>query len=297
MKKIIAFLLCIALMVPGMALASTTGYLSQRIATRTGPSTKYTEPGSFLKAGDTVQVHTKVWDSANEIWWVQVEFTAYNGARYRGYTGAWRMSVNLNEVPQEQALQSCRVTKTCWSYAGPGTNYVCWSDQVYAGTNATMWEVENGYGLIDCYDSNSGLQERVWVDLNNLNCGYQYLWDDTYPDYGDHLTIFSDPASAFEHPSAGGSDGYYDNGSTSVNSGTTNSWFVGETAVIITNEGNARSGAGVEYKVLENVFYGERYRIYAVDKASNGKTWFKIRVDGQYCWISAGIAEINGIIY
>ena len=45
--------------------ASVTGTLNQRLSTRTGPSTKYDEPGSFLRAGDRVTVLSKAWDDDN----------------------------------------------------------------------------------------------------------------------------------------------------------------------------------------------------------------------------------------
>ena len=77
MKKLTALMLTLCLLLPcAAALAdSAIGRLNQQIATRSGPGTEYFEPGSFLRKGDYVTVHTKVWDSVNEIWWVQVEFT------------------------------------------------------------------------------------------------------------------------------------------------------------------------------------------------------------------------------
>ena len=102
MKRIAALILVLMLLLTAIpALASTDGRVKDsRIATRSGPGTKYTEPGTFLSRGDSVIVHTKVWDSRNEIYWVQVEFT-YRGEGYRVYTGSWRLDVDLNRVPYE----------------------------------------------------------------------------------------------------------------------------------------------------------------------------------------------------
>ena len=48
--------------------------LNSRLATRTGPSTTYDEPGSFFSAGHNVTVLSRAYDTRNNIWWVQVEF-------------------------------------------------------------------------------------------------------------------------------------------------------------------------------------------------------------------------------
>ena len=122
MKKLTALVLalCLILTTGSVAFADyVDGWLNQRIATRTGPSTRYYEPGSFLRAGDRVTVHSKVWDDRNEIWWVQVEFRSGN-ERYRAYTGSWRMDVDLSSVPEEKALRTCEVWEDADVFAGPG---------------------------------------------------------------------------------------------------------------------------------------------------------------------------------
>ena len=89
--------------------ADVTGTLNQRLSTRTGPSTKYDEPGTFLRAGDRVTVLSKAWDDVNEIWWLQVEFRS-GGEKYRAYTGLKRFSdVNINSIPEEYPLGSCTI--------------------------------------------------------------------------------------------------------------------------------------------------------------------------------------------
>lgn len=280
MKKLTAWILilCMLLTCSAAMADAATGKLRQRIATRTGPGTKYTEPGSFLSKGDYVTVHTKVWDSANRIWWVQAEFS-YGGNKYRAYTGSWRMDVDLSNVPEERALGTVRVTADADAFAGPGWAYAMWNDTVYRGTSATLYEVEGGYGHIECWNSRQGKTWRVWVPLNCLSCYGDYSsYDDTYP-------LYDSPS--YSGSSSGSS---YSSGSSSSYSG---SWPVGQTCRIVTGSGNARSGAGVEYREVNTVCYGECYTILATAKASNNVTWFKIQKDGMYCWISSGLTDIG----
>lgn len=269
MKKLTALLLALCLMLAASAALADTasGRLNQKIATRTGPGTSYFEPGTFLTAGDYVTVHTKVWDSRNEIYWVQVEFTS-RGEKYRAYTGSWRMNVNLSNVPQERALGTVQVTSDADVFAGPGWEYVMWNDTVYRGTVATLYEVENGYGLIECWNRNQGQYWRVWAPLYCLSCSGQYSsWDDTYPSYGGN-----------------------NNGYSSKNYG---SWPVGQICVITASGGNARSGAGTQYTSVGYVENGDRYTVLDTEKAWNGVTWYKINVNGRYGWISSGLTNFG----
>ena len=63
------------------------------------------------------------------------------------------------------------------------------------------------------------------------------------------------------------------------------------TVYITTSSGNARSGPGAEYSQVAYVNYGEVYDVYETRRASNGVTWFKIIVNGRYCWISSGLTN------
>ena len=201
LKKIVALVCVLVLLCVGSACAeSVQARLNRKIATRTGPGTKYFEPGTFLGPGDYVTVHTKVWDDVNEIWWVQVEFTEY-GDTYRAYTGSHRMDVNLSRVPEESPLATITVTQDADVFAGPGWDYVMWNDTVYRGTTATLLEVENGYGHIECWNGNWNQMWRVWAPLDCLSCdgwysqyddgwynqyddGWYSQYDDAYPAHG-----------------------------------------------------------------------------------------------------------------
>ena len=169
MKRLLILTLALMLLCAS-ASASVLAKAKQPLATRTGPGTYYTEVGTYLQAGDTVQVHSRVWDDENEIWWVQVEFQdGYN--RIRAYTGAWRLNVNLNALPIEQPLQECTVMYPADAYAAPRfQGGMLWNDTVLRSTVATLYEVDDGHGLIECWNDREGMLWRVWIDLDILDC-------------------------------------------------------------------------------------------------------------------------------
>lgn len=296
MKKLTAFLLFLSLLLGGVALADVAyARLNQPIATRSGPGTDYFEPGTFLQQGDYVTVLTKVWDSMNEIWWVQVEFHDGYDLR-RAYTGAQRMSVNLSNVPEENPLGIIRVTRDADAWGGPSNvRYNLWGESVWRGTSAILLEVEAGYGHIECWNETWNQPWRVWVDLDYLSCRDQYSdSDDTYPSgdsfasnpgYSSGNSAPSYDASSSASTNSGSSDGYYN---TTVEISP-----VGQTCRIVSTSANARSGAGTQYSIIQYVFRGERYVILDTAVASNGKTWFKIEKDRTICWISSGVTDMN----
>ena len=107
LKRIIAVLILIAL-VSSLALADgMQGYsakLNKKIATRTGPSRSYDEPGTFFIsnwASQTVTVYTKAYRDG--VWWVLVDF-AERGHPYRLYTGASRVEIDLSMIPEEKYM-------------------------------------------------------------------------------------------------------------------------------------------------------------------------------------------------
>ena len=140
--------------------------LNQRLATRSGPSTKYDELGSYFSAGTKVKAISKAWDSVNEIWWIQVEFT-YGGSARRAYTGLKRLNMSADQVPEEYPLSTnANITDDCRVYLGPGTNYTHRNDMITAGTCGTIYTIENGYAQ---FEYNDGSQyHRVWVPVQYI---------------------------------------------------------------------------------------------------------------------------------
>ena len=142
--------------------------LKDRIASRTGPSTAYDEPGTFFEKNwqsKYVNVYSKA--VGNDVWWLQVEINE-GGRKYRVYTGLKRVDVNINSVPEEtcQGTGYVNTTGSVVGYYGPGRDYQPITRQIPRGVQVTIWAYENDFLLIDFYDSNLGMQRRAWIEAN-----------------------------------------------------------------------------------------------------------------------------------
>ena len=158
--------------------ANITGTLNKRLSTRTGPSTKYDEPGSFLRAGDRVTVLSKAWDDVNEIWWLQVEFRS-QGQKYRAYTGLQRFSdVNINYIPEEYPLGTCTIGYEMEGYYGPSYDYRAISRKLPAGVQCTIYGYAPGdssdFIQVEFFDQGLNQMRRAWVPDWSVNNLYMY---------------------------------------------------------------------------------------------------------------------------
>ena len=141
--------------------------LNQRLATRSGPGTQYTELGSYFQAGTTLTAISAAYDDRNEIWWIQTEFT-YHGEKRRAYTGLKRLNMQASDVPQEYVIRYVVVNRSVYAYWGPGYDYTMYKNPIPAGTEGTVWQLENGYAQLEFYDSSEGLTRRVWIPESAL---------------------------------------------------------------------------------------------------------------------------------
>ena len=139
----------------------------ERLATRSGPGTVYTELGSYYQSGTWVQAISSAYDKGNGIWWIQVELE-YAGERRRVYTGVKRLHMNADQVPVETAEGAATLTRSVYAYWGPGTGYTMYPDKIPAGTSGTIWQREASYAQFEYYDTGSNLLRRVWVPENAL---------------------------------------------------------------------------------------------------------------------------------
>ncbi len=295
MKKFLAMLIALMLLaacVPALAATQarvTEGY----IATRSGPGTKYTEPGSFLSYGSQVTVHTKVWDHANEIYWVQVEFTN-RGERYRAYTGSWRLDVNLNSVPDEIIEGYSWLTSNTCGYAGPGYDYHYYGDiQLYRNGDCRIIEVENNFAMVETSSSSQGLT-RVWVPLSAIYGGSEYYGRDTftdyYPGYDDGPTLLPEDDGPTLIP--GDNNGWSGN-----NGGWSGSIVIdpiGQYVTVCVDSGHARAGPGTEYESVNYIFRGDVLLVLDSQMGSTGKDWYQVRINGRLCWVSSGLLNVCG---
>lgn len=128
--------------------------LSQKAATRSGPSNRYDEPGTFFSAGHEVKVITKAWDSENDLWWFQIEFK-YDGEWYRAYTTETRVDIDPAVVATEptEPIETLRIPEDVRSYFGPGANYRCYRyAMIYEGYDVKVFNIENGWAQIEYID-------------------------------------------------------------------------------------------------------------------------------------------------
>ena len=79
------------------------GYAANNLSTRTGPSPKYQDGGTYTVKGQYIRVLAKAWDKANGIWWVKCEIP-YAGEIRVLWTGYWRFdpdTLSLDDLPEE----------------------------------------------------------------------------------------------------------------------------------------------------------------------------------------------------
>ena len=161
-KKKLALLLCLVMMLLATAAqASVKATLTARMATRSGPSTKYTELGSYFSRGTKVTAVSRSYDSRNGIWWIQVEFKYRNSYR-RAYTGRKRMVVVSNQLPEEKLIGKATFIDRTTPRYGPGEKFEEYKHSYASGTHGEVYFVEDGWVQMT-YKSAHGQLKRFWV--------------------------------------------------------------------------------------------------------------------------------------
>ena len=140
--------------------------LTQKLATRSGPGTQYAEPGTFFGKNwqqQTVKVMKKSYDGS--VWWVQVDFQNGSKSKYRVWTGAKRVDVDLNKVKEEKPQAECMIESTSDTWFGPGGKYAKAKISIRKGACAVIYQRENGYADVKYwYEEGEDFNEyRVWV--------------------------------------------------------------------------------------------------------------------------------------
>ena len=145
--------------------------LKMRLSTRSGPSTRYDEPGTFFDQNwqsTSVEVLGKAWDASNEIWWVLVDFQS-GGERYRVWTGLKRVNISLDSVTLISAAGNGTVEATD-TRRGPGTQYAK-GPAITEWKSVSIYGRENGWIEVE-YQSGSGRLYRCWVPESKVHAGY-----------------------------------------------------------------------------------------------------------------------------
>ena len=152
--------------------SGVTARLLMRLSTRSGPSTRYDEPGTFFNSSwqsQTVRVLGKSWDSRNDIWWVLVDFSS-GGTRYRAWTGLKRVNVNINSIPEIYSIGEGTISATD-TWRGPGSNYAK-GPRVNSWKDVVAFSRENGYVEVEYYNPSNDRIYRCWVPEYNAQISY-----------------------------------------------------------------------------------------------------------------------------
>ena len=150
-----------ALNIPHFDHPALSASLNQKMATRTGPNTKYTEPGTFPQS-----THIRVFyqTSGNGVMWGMVEFKS-GGMWYRLYTGMKR--IDARGVPKDsEKSQSATIARDVTPRYGPGSDYASQPDTIPDGSRVKVFFQENDYAMVD-YDGGRQVV-RGWVPMSAL---------------------------------------------------------------------------------------------------------------------------------
>lgn len=128
MKKFLALLMMLILLA-GSAQAyyePVEAVAAEKLATRSGPGTRFRDTGSFDVRGEKVKLLCRAYDH-NDVCWVECEVRAKNGKLARVYTGLKRFdpdSFDWWDIDEEMAIyQETRATRTVKARFGPGEAY------------------------------------------------------------------------------------------------------------------------------------------------------------------------------
>lgn len=175
-SKRFALLLACLLALPCLALADGAleeddlwaghaASLNQRMATRSGPGTKYTEELGTVPQDTAI---TLLRQEEGSVPWGLVEFT-YRGGLYRAYTGMKRIDTDAAApwITDEPRLSYLRQTIT--PHYGPGTRYVPMAYRLAQGTPVAIYGYDDGYALVEyLYPLDMSLYARGWVPVETL---------------------------------------------------------------------------------------------------------------------------------
>lgn len=142
--------------------------LNQKMATRSGPSTNYSEQGTYFSKGTEVTVLSAAYDNRNGIWWAQVEFS-YKGMMRRAYTGFKRLNINpADVVAEEEPIGTYVIASSVTPLYGPGKSFDAYSLKLASGTKGSVYAFENDYAQFEYFDSAKNVYRRVWVPTSKL---------------------------------------------------------------------------------------------------------------------------------
>ena len=135
--------------------------LNQKMATRTGPGTKFTD------AHGTQAKNLKIVAYAQESGWILVEYQRKDGLLVRTYTGTKRVDADYDAIPTAtKEPQRATIAKDSTVYYGPGKAYKDLKDQVKKGTDVLVYGTDMGYAFIEYTVGNAWV--RSWISLDSI---------------------------------------------------------------------------------------------------------------------------------
>lgn len=142
--------------------------LNQRMATRSGPSSLYTEELGTLPMSTAISV---LWQEKTGVAWAMVEYK-HNGKLYRAYTGMKRIDAE-EEVPVlRDQLSRASLLLDVRPYYGPGTQYKSLDYILRTGLSVLIYAQDQGYALIEYAHPETEQPARAWVPLSALRFFY-----------------------------------------------------------------------------------------------------------------------------
>lgn len=167
-KRIALAVIALVLMASIACADSVYGLATTKLATRTGPGTEFTEPGTFRLEDEYIKLISIAYD-VNNVPWVQCDIK-YGGKRMRVYTGLKRFDTttfDVYELEEEGVYGKGKHHGKRKLKYGPGNNY---ADQIYTITNGrrvTIISEENDWYQVE-YTTDDGPRIRGWVPASKV---------------------------------------------------------------------------------------------------------------------------------
>ncbi len=135
--------------------------LTMKMATRLGPSTAYSEILGTLPQDTAIVV---IEQTMGSVPWALVDY-AYNGARYRAYTGMKRIQTYYTVPWASTDYASGWTREETEAYYGPGYAYARHPEDVAANTELRVFGLECGFLICDFLRDDQWI--RAYIPLDN----------------------------------------------------------------------------------------------------------------------------------
>lgn len=133
---------------------------NQKLATRSGPGTDYTDTLTYPQSTEIVAYYTTPGSGTD---WICIGFT-YRNEKYLLYTGSKRVNYQgvLAGTEAEEGF-TAHITQELTPYYGPGYEYASAKHSVPAGSTVTgVYQADGGWLMFD-YQVPGGKIQRAWA--------------------------------------------------------------------------------------------------------------------------------------